>query len=328
MSTKPSIGVMFRRERRPGSLADWAHSVERAGFDELWVVEDLAFMGGISQAAVALDSTARLRVGLGVAPAMVRTATYLAMELATLAEMYPERLHAGIGHGVPGWMEQVGARPASWLQALTETTSVVRSLLAGEQLDFHGDYITVQGVRLERPPESVPLVSLGVRGPKSLALAGRVANETILAELSAPAYVTWARQCIERGLGSSDVEGSHRLTAYAICDVDEDAPENARQAVRRAVADALRSGDFDAQIHPVSYADDLRSMIRTTEPSELAGALPAEWINDLAIAGSTNEAHAARERLYAAGADSVVLVPPVEAHPDEWLRRVSSLAVN
>ena len=34
-----------------------------------------------------------------------------AMEIATLARLHPGHFVAGIRHGVPGWMEQIGALP-------------------------------------------------------------------------------------------------------------------------------------------------------------------------------------------------------------------------
>jgi 5,10-methylenetetrahydromethanopterin reductase len=138
MGTSVSVGVMFRREQAPENLVAYARRVEAAGLDELWVVEDCFYIGGVAQAATALAATNRISVGLGIAPAVARNASFLAMEFATLARMHPGRFHGGIGHGVAEWMEQIGARPASWLAALEETTTAVRSLLAGDEVNVSG----------------------------------------------------------------------------------------------------------------------------------------------------------------------------------------------
>ena len=42
------------------------------------------------------------------------------MDLATLANLAPGRLLAGIGHGVQDWMEQMGARTSSPVTTLDE----------------------------------------------------------------------------------------------------------------------------------------------------------------------------------------------------------------
>ena len=49
MTTAPAIGVMFRREQPPERLAAYARKVEAATLDELWVVEDCFYIGGIER---------------------------------------------------------------------------------------------------------------------------------------------------------------------------------------------------------------------------------------------------------------------------------------
>ena len=61
-------------------------------------------------AAAALASTERLAVGLGILPAVSRTAAVTAMEIATLASIAPGRVVGGIGHGIQSWMAQMERR--------------------------------------------------------------------------------------------------------------------------------------------------------------------------------------------------------------------------
>ena len=69
--TRPSIGLMFFRTYPPETLPDYARMTERSGLDELWVVEDCFFNGGMSAASVALAVTERITVGIGILPAVV-----------------------------------------------------------------------------------------------------------------------------------------------------------------------------------------------------------------------------------------------------------------
>ncbi|MBC8170875.1 MAG: LLM class flavin-dependent oxidoreductase, partial [Anaerolineae bacterium] len=190
---------MFRCQYPPEALVSFARQAENAGFDELWVVEDCFFAGGMASATVALASTQRITVGLGIMPAVARNAAFTAMEIAALARFYPRRFLPGLGHGVADWMRQVGAFPTSQLSALGETTQVVRALLAGETVNFQGQHVHLDNVKLDFPPQPVPPLALGVRGPKSLAMSGRVADGTIIAEGAAPQYITWVRQQIDKG---------------------------------------------------------------------------------------------------------------------------------
>ena len=107
------LGVRIHREQPPESVLSYAQTVESLGFDEVWVVEDLTFAGGLTAAAAVLAATERITVGTGILAAVVRNPVYLAMEIATLERMFPGRIIAGIGHGVQSWMSAVGARAAS-----------------------------------------------------------------------------------------------------------------------------------------------------------------------------------------------------------------------
>ena len=114
METKSdfNLGVMFRREHTPENLPNFARQAEEAGFDELWVVEDCFYGSGIASAATALASTGFISVGLGIMPAVVRNPVFTAMEIATLARLYPGRF--GQGHSAE--------RDAQALEVVTLTT--------------------------------------------------------------------------------------------------------------------------------------------------------------------------------------------------------------
>jgi alkanesulfonate monooxygenase SsuD/methylene tetrahydromethanopterin reductase-like flavin-dependent oxidoreductase (luciferase family) len=311
---------MFRREQAPESLIDYARRTEAFGFDELWVVEDCFFLGGIAQAATALAVTDQVTVGLGIVPAVSRNAAFTTMEFATLARMHPGRFHGGIGHGVAEWMDQIGARPASALVALEETTSAVRSLLRGKNLNVSGKSVRLRDVQLEDPPTSVPPVSLGVRSPKSLAVAGRSADGTILAENASPAYVAWALAHIEEGRRVAGRTDDHRVTVLAHCEVSASDPEGARGGARRSVADTL-GGEASVMPAPLPYAGDLLEMMKQGADA-LYDGMPDEWLDDLAITGRPEDGAAAIARLADAGANAVILVPPADADYDAWLGAV------
>ena len=138
MTTSPAtgalrLGVRFEPDWPPEELPEFARWAERVGYDELWFSEDLPWAGGIAMAATALACTTRLTVALGLLPAVTRNVATLAMEIAALERLAPGRLVVGLGHGVPEWMEQIGASTPGPSAALEETTLVLRRLLAGEE---------------------------------------------------------------------------------------------------------------------------------------------------------------------------------------------------
>lgn len=224
-----TFGAMLKREVHPGELIVHAQR-HQSGFDELWIVEDLPYAGGIAQVASVLAHTTDVVVGHGIAPAPFRNPAALAMEWATLAEMYPGRLAAGLGHGVQSWMDDIGAKAKSPLTLLRETHDAVVSLLDGECCDVDGTYVTLKHQTLEFPPAAAPTVSLGVVGPKSLQLSGEIASGTILPEGHGPAEIAAARMHLAAGAERVGRDArEHRMTVFAsfhIGGADTMAPRN------------------------------------------------------------------------------------------------------
>jgi alkanesulfonate monooxygenase SsuD/methylene tetrahydromethanopterin reductase-like flavin-dependent oxidoreductase (luciferase family) len=176
-------------------------------------------------------------------------------------------------------MHQVGAKPASQLALLEETVVAVRALLAGDTVSVEGRYVRLRGVALDHPPATVPPVSVGVRGPKSLELAGRVADGTVIDWLSSADYVRRARERIDAGRSVAGRTDPHRLTLYA-CIASDAAGE---AAIWRAVDE------------------------RRAEGGAQAAFLNAP-LSDLALVGDTDAQRRALAELENAGADCVVLV--------------------
>jgi 5,10-methylenetetrahydromethanopterin reductase len=314
MLRERATGVMLPRDLPAGLVVDFARAAERLGFDELWIVEDCFFRGGVAQAAVALAVTERIHVGVGILPAMARNPAFAALEVATLAELFPGRTTVGIGHGMPAWMRQVGAWPASPLTALDETISVVRALLAGDEVSVEGRYVRLRGVVLESAPVHPPLVLAGVRGPRSLELSGRVADGTVLAEPVTPEYLAEALRRIA-------ATRPHRVVAYTVGAVHPD-PAAARDTARSALG-AIGEPDWSVHIDPLPFADEFRALrAASASGDEFAAALPDGWVDELAVVGTAESARRRRDELHAAGASCVVLIP---AGPDPFAA-IESLA--
>ena len=237
------IGAMLRRDLPPEALIETAQRLA-PWFDELWIVEDLEWPGGVAQLAAVLEATAgddAPVVGHGVAPAPFRNPAALAMEWASLARMYPGRLHGGIGHGVPAWMDRIGGQVASPLTLLRETVEVVRRILAGGSVTYSGRHVEVRDIDLVFPPEVVPPVLAGVTGPRSLELSGAIADGTVLSEGHDVEQIRSARERIAAGRAAApDPPAGHRFTLYVgyyLGDLDElpppptDGPEGGWAAV-------------------------------------------------------------------------------------------------
>lgn len=294
-----AIGMCFDRAFPAVAIPEYARRLEASGIDQLWVIEDCFFTAGISLAATALAVTERLAVGIGILPAVARNPAITAMEIATLANIAPGRFHPGIGHGVQDWMAQMGERTPSPLTTLDETITVVKRLLAGDEVTFGGRQVQLDGVRLDQPPSAVPRIVAGVEQQKSLALAGRVADGVILVEGAGPAYVKWA-------LGHADrsADDFHVVT-FTMMAVDDDR-RTAYGFVAPFVAGLIAERRPALTVLP--FFDEIARRVDDRGAEALLDMPPDYW-REIGAIGTMDDAFEHVAALEAAGVGSINIFP-------------------
>jgi alkanesulfonate monooxygenase SsuD/methylene tetrahydromethanopterin reductase-like flavin-dependent oxidoreductase (luciferase family) len=209
------LGVVFRPQLPPERLRDMARAADDAGLEELWLWEDCFWESGIATAAAALAWTQRVRVGVGLLPVPLRNVALAAMEAATLQRLFGARIMLGYGHGIQSWMGQAGARVDSPITLLREHLGATRALLAGERVTTQGRYVNLDDVALVWPPEAVPPLLVGARGPRSLRLSGEAADGTILDGSFSADAVRQARALIDEGRTAGGRTDHHQVIVYA-----------------------------------------------------------------------------------------------------------------
>jgi len=308
------LGVVFTAERPPEELPAFAAAAESAGLDELWLWEDCFLAGGIATSAAALAATTRITVGLGVMPAVFRNPVAAAMEIATLARLHPGRFVAGLGHGVPAWMDQIGALPPKPVRALEETALSIRRLLAGDRFSTEGDHVNLRDVCLERPPVAPPPVVLGVRRPLGLRASGRSADGTILAEPSAPAYIRWARERIEEGRTAAGRTDPHRVTVFVKGRIDAD-----RSHAREIVAGMLLSESVAAQLVPLDREAEIAELRALGDSATIAPRIPDGLLDELSATGTTGQVMGSLRAIAETDVAAIAFVP-IGPDPNGQLR--------
>jgi alkanesulfonate monooxygenase SsuD/methylene tetrahydromethanopterin reductase-like flavin-dependent oxidoreductase (luciferase family) len=292
-----TVGMSFPRECSASAVTEFAGRLEAGGIDELWLVEDCFFTTAPPLAAAALATTERLTVGLGILPAVARTAAITAMEIATLASLAPGRVIGGIGHGIQSWMAQMGVATASPLTTLDEVISTVRRLLRGDTVTVQGREVTLDEVHLTHVPDPVPPVLAGVGGPKSLALAGRVADGVILGGPSTIPHCRAARQA------GRDRGAAWQVEAFVTMAVAAD-PRDAYRQMAPTVAEALGSVGF----RDLPFLDELR---RRHEADGMDGIveMPRDWWLQIGAVGTRDDAVEHLDVLEAEGVTGAAFFP-------------------
>ena len=294
------LGMCFPRELPALFVREVAERLEADGLDQLWVIEDCFFTTAPSLAATAFAHTERLDVGIGILPAVARNAAVTAMELATLAQLAPGRLLAGIGHGVQEWMQQMGARTPSPLTTLDEVISCVGRLLAGESVTFDGRHVQLTDVALQPAPEIVPPLLAGVRGPKSLALAGRVADGLVLADCAGP---THTRASIAQ-TGRADDPTFRTCVFTALCLTDDRA--DAHRLMAPFIESQLTAPWPGINDHP--HIAEIRER-HAGGGLEAIATMPGEWWLELGAIGDLDDVVAHADAMRHAGTTELAFFP-------------------
>lgn len=294
-----TLGAVFVPQLPPERLRAVVRAADESGLEELWLWEDCFLESGVATAAAALAWSERLRVGVGLLPVPLRNVALTGMELATLYRLFPGRALIGVGHGVQDWMGQVGARAESPVTLLREYVTALRGLLAGERLSVQGRYVRLDGVALDWPPTEASVeaggtaagtaagipagageggelaagasagralnsgVLVGAGGPRSLRLAGEVADGTILSGGTDVDGVRAARRLIDEGRQTAGRSGAHPLIVYLHAATGDGAAE-------RMAAERVRWGYHDGQ--DVSVVGDARAVADAVNRWAEAGA--------------------------------------------------------
>jgi 5,10-methylenetetrahydromethanopterin reductase len=174
----PTWGLWLEPLLPPRELAALACQAEDAGASHVFVADEGTERDLFVVMAVLAQATSRVTIGAGVTNPFTRHPVTLAAAFATLAEVAPGRIVAGLGTGGSRTLAPMGIAPARPYTALAESLGVVRELLAGEEVAADGQ-VAVRGARLSWSPGPLPIATAG-RGPRVERLGSTRADWVLL----------------------------------------------------------------------------------------------------------------------------------------------------
>ena len=292
------IGLSITGAAPAAAIHDVLARCERLGLDEIWVSESFFGGGPIATASIALARTG-LTVGFSVLSTAVRQPATLAMEIATLASLYPGRVHLGLGLGMEVYLRRMGIDDAAAKANLPMVVESLRRLFNGEEVRFG---LGQETVKLDHVPVQKPMISLAGMGRRGLSQAAKLGDGVVLSWLASPAYIGWARQVI-----ATAVEPAARwVGANAMFTVDTDR-RRAHEAARAVLARSLARIPL-AMIEPLGIPP-LIAAYRGNPNGVPLDLVRDEWVEQMTVAGNEQDCRAAMGRLCAAGLDSLILCP-------------------
>ncbi|HSA92245.1 MAG TPA: LLM class flavin-dependent oxidoreductase [Terriglobales bacterium] len=299
-------------------------AAEELGFGGVWVADSQSiFRDAYVTLALGALRTRRLMLATGVTNPVTRHPAAIACSIATIDEMSGGRAVLGIGTGFSA-VRTLGLKPAS-LKSLEEATHTLRALMACQPAVYAG-----KEIRMTWPARSVPIY-FAASGPKSLHLAGRIADGVLFQVGSEPALV---RQAIERvhagareaGRDPKDVKLCVRLG----CSVSHDrqaALEEARPYAAAAAETVFQSNPEDTL--PPDLAADLKRLQEhynyyqhVNQQASHGDLVTDRIVEAMVVAGTPEEVIPRFRAILGVGVDRVV-IPLTTREPAALLRTLA-----
>jgi len=297
--TEPECGVVLQGVDAPGEFCRRVEDIESLGFGYLWLTDSsLHARNCYSYLTLAAAHSTRLRLGPAVTNPVTRHPAITAAAAATVDEISGGRLILGIGAGDRPLLA-LGFQPSP-LVTLEAAITGIRRLWRGEELDLQAPGFTMNGAHLRFPARTGIEVFVSASGPKTLELAGRIADGVILLVGLFPEALGWAISRVEQGARAADRPRPHiAVFAYGAIDEDEQAaleaarsiaawfPQTAPPARGRADRRCPQRGSrFGARLPPGGRADeDGQGVRRGLAGPGRPGGEP--WENQLGPGGSS-----------------------------------------
>ncbi len=207
-------------------VAKFARLCEMAGFDGVGILDSQMLERDVfvSMAAVA-QATSSIRISSAVLNPVTRHLSVIASAMKTVSELAPGRAEFWIGRGFSS-VQTVGIPPATVSQ-MRQCVLTVKSLLSGQNVEFGG-----ATSRMRHGDAQIPRIIIAAHGPRTIEVAGEVADGVLLQVGLHPGSVEVARQHLEAGAkrASRDLDELEMILCATTIIIDDQ--QEAREVAR------------------------------------------------------------------------------------------------
>lgn len=230
--------------------------LDRSGFSQLWISDSQSLMHEmtVSMTVAALE-TERIIINGGVSNPLTRHPAMLASSLSSIDELSGGRAALSISTGDSA-VFNLGMRPAK-LDTLEAFIGTMQRLWSDHETEHEG-----RTVRLMWPQRRIP-VYMAAEGPRSLRLAGRIADGVIIGMGLTPAVIKGSLRHLEAGLidagRTMDDIDVWWLAKWNIAATRREAIDEIRMGLAASVNHAFRF-HLDGKFVPEEYHDAIREI--------------------------------------------------------------------
>lgn len=310
------LGVGLLQDYKPSELIVLVRMIEALGYDDLWYANEKFYRDPWIGLTIAALHSQRLRLGTFIADPYTQHPALIAVAIASLAEVAPERVVLLMG------ASGAGARPLGYGRhkpaiAIREAVELIRRLLRGEYVHFEGEVIHFDGARLSFETRSDIPIYVASRGDLTLKMGGEVADGVMIATYATPDGLQHGLNRVRAGAEKSgrNVKELEILTRVDVC-IHPDR-RVALDAVRPMVARMMGSSYPDKRfVHQMDLEipRELERVLAKKDhalTTQAAHLVPDEIVEAYTWAGTASEVAARVASIVRIGINNITFL----AHP-------------
>jgi len=267
----------------------------------------------------ALAVTTSYDLGVAVLPVQTRSAFIIGMSAVSLAQLSAGRFVLGVGASSEVLVSRFGGRPFDKpLSNLREAVEALRPILRGERSTFAGEYVSVGGYKTPSPPPAPVPLYLGSLNPRSLRLAGELADGLCINQI-APHHVPLMLEEVRAGAKEAgrELPADFPVVARLFCLVTDDAPA-ARAILKMVFAPYVATSVYNKFYRWMGYEEEAAAIAAASAAKDregMAKAFSDRVAEDLFVVGSADEV-VSRLREYVDAGVTVPVIAPLAPGTD------------
>jgi 5,10-methylenetetrahydromethanopterin reductase len=197
------VGFCFLDRPSTSKQLELVQKIEGLGYESAWVTETRLARDAFSVLGAFAAVTKRIKLCTGIVNSWTRGPALMAMTLATLDELAPNRVICGLGAYWDPLAWKQGIERSKPVEQMREYLIAVRRLLNLEEFTYEGQFVKLRDISLDlghgakREPKNIKLY-IGPTGPVMTKLAGEIADGAIINGLLSPRYtasmVSWLKE--------------------------------------------------------------------------------------------------------------------------------------
>ncbi|MFW9928030.1 MAG: LLM class flavin-dependent oxidoreductase [Candidatus Thorarchaeota archaeon] len=311
-------------------LLDFIGMLEDGGYEavfvpEIWGRDAFTFLAQVA------EITNKIKIGTSIVNIFSRSPATLAMTASSLAEISNGRFILGLGLSGPIVIEQLhGIKFEKPLQRTKETVEIIRTLVRGERLNHKGEIFNVERFKLSfRDFQYHIPIFLASLGPKNLELAGEIADGWFPLWMTPQSFPKMLNN-VELGLKKSQKSrDSFTIAPFMITVASDDS--SVRDLARGHIAYYIGGmGTFYYELmvrHGYKdVADKIQEAWKKNDREKAASIIPDDLLDDLTLAGKTDEVRERIDMWRALGVDLPLIFLPYKCPINIAMDTLQSLA--